>query len=417
MSQSIAEPERAACNILYVVPEKHPFFRADLTELFSNGVVKSGCNITWVLQSENTLESIQIENQLNERFVIHPASAKGLRRAIQSQCVVFNIAKELRKNKYDFIQVRDKHLGALIALVVAKFNAIPFIYWMSFPYAEGYLMRAKEFTHMSFLKRSVLYVRGILSRFMRNKILLRYADFVFVQSDKMKQDMEKVGVDSEKMMAIPMGVAFDKLQQVNSVKVDSTEFKGKKVVAYLGTLARIRQPEFMLRVIASVREKFNDAVLLFIGDAADSDMTFLRDQVNQMGLQNDVIFTGFVPMEKAWAYVQCADVCLSPFRPSPILDSTTPTKLIEYLALGKAVVVNTHPDQSKVIDESGGGIAVDYDADAFSSAVCQLLDNPEMSEDMGKKGKQYVQLHRSYDALASMLGEKYQELQQDFTKR
>lgn len=404
------------CRILYVVPEKYPFFRADLTELFSEGVVKKNCQITWLLQSEKLSSTLKFKELDNERFIIYPSSANGFSRVIQSLCMYFRVWVELQKNQYDFVQVRDIHLGALIALLGAKFNGVPFIYWMSFPYAETYLIKAKEFVHESLLKRALYLLRGNLSRFIRNKIILYSADYVFVQSDRMKNDMELIGISSEKMMPVPMCVSLDKVRQIEKETINSESFHGKKVIAYLGTLARIRQPEFLLQVFASIIERFKDTVLLLIGNATDEDMDYLHKEVEKMGLQDNVVFTGFVPMEEAWAYVQCADVCLSPFRPSPILDSTTPTKLIEYLAFGKPVVVNVHPDQSKVIEESGAGLAVDYDVDAFVDAIGQLLDNPEKAKKMGAKGREYVRLHRTYDMLASTLGDKYLELKNKFSK-
>jgi hypothetical protein len=40
------------------------------------------------------------------------------------------------------------------------------------------------------------------------------------------------------------------------------------------------------------------------------------------------------------------------------LNPASPTKLVEYMALGKAVVANDHPDQRMVLEQSGAGICV-----------------------------------------------------------
>ncbi len=46
-------------------------------------------------------------------------------------------------------------------------------------------------------------------------------------------------------------------------------------------------------------------------------------------------------------------------RRSPeILRAASPTKLVEYMAMGKAVVANDHPEQKRVIEESGAGYCV-----------------------------------------------------------
>ena len=95
-----------------------------------------------------------------------------------------------------------------------------------------------------------------------------------------------------------------------------------------------------------------------------------------------------------------ADVCVSPFFPTPVLQSASPTKLVEYLALGKPVVANDHPEQRRVIEESGGGICVPYAETAFASAIVHLLQNPAQAREMGERGRLYVRTHRAYPVIA-----------------
>jgi glycosyltransferase involved in cell wall biosynthesis len=115
-------------------------------------------------------------------------------------------------------------------------------------------------------------------------------------------------------------------------------------------------------------------------------------------------------MSEAWTYIQQATVCLSPLRPNPILDAGTPTKVIEYMAFNKVVVANRHPDQSKLLEESGAGYAVEYESDAFAQAVIELLRDPESARRMGARGREYVRRHRSYAALTDALEARYLEL-------
>jgi glycosyltransferase involved in cell wall biosynthesis len=114
-----------------------------------------------------------------------------------------------------------------------------------------------------------------------------------------------------------------------------------------------------------------------------------------------VVFTGQLPRPEALRYVQDADVCVSPFYPTPVLNSASPTKLVEYMAMGKAVVANTHPEQQLLIDQGGCGYCVPYEEDAFAAAIVKLLREPEVARAMGKRGQRYVVEHRSYGVIAS----------------
>ncbi len=111
-----------------------------------------------------------------------------------------------------------------------------------------------------------------------------------------------------------------------------------------------------------------------------------------------------MPREEAFAYVRAADVCLSPIFPSPILDVASPTKLVEYMALAKPVIANDHPEQTQVIDASGGGLHVPWDETQFAEAIITLLTNPALAAEMGRKGRAYVAQHRCYSVIAERRG-------------
>src|SRR5690606_21972244 len=160
-----------------------------------------------------------------------------------------------------------------------------------------------------------------------------------------------------------------------------------KWVVYLGTLKRIRRLDFMIRSFAAVVKKQPDAKLLVIGKGdQDSDLQWLKEIAEQEEISSSVIFTGHVDMEDGWEFIRRADVCLSPYYPMPILLSTSPTKLVEYMAMGKPVVANDHPEQSLVIRESGAGLCTQWDEQKFASAILAVLADPEKAAEMGARG-------------------------------
>ena len=101
------------------------------------------------------------------------------------------------------------------------------------------------------------------------------------------------------------------------------------------------------------------------GSENASDVQLLQNEAKRLGIDHAVTFTGFLPQREAWQYVEKADVCVSPILPTPILNCGSPTKLLEYMAMGKASVANDHPEQQQIISESKAGICVPYDEKAF----------------------------------------------------
>ena len=409
-------------RFLYVTREKHPSFRVDLTQLFSKGMAQGKHHyVEWHTQSLDRSDSSVI--QLNDYEKVHLGKYLGEGGIITKILNKFHgflhelrILTLVKRGDYDFVQVRDKVLAAYIGLIAARRKKIPFYYWLSFPHAEGDVLRASDSSMLiSRPMRWFYLIRGKFSCFILYKVVFPRADFVFVQSDRMLEDIEKYGIDRSKMLPIPMGINFEQVENTVLEPIDDDRLLGKKVLMYLGTMVRDRRIEFLVEMMPAIIKKIPNAILLLVGDAPPKDMAFIKDKVKELNLKDSVVFTGFIPMEQGWGYIRASNVCISPFRPSPILDSTSPTKLIEYMAWGRPVVANMHPDQSKVISESGAGFAVDYDVDAFAVACLKLLEDPEAAEEMGKKGVEYVRTHRTYQILTDNLEKQYQYLLSVYT--
>ena len=396
---------------VFLARDTFPPFRVDVDTLFGIEMVNRGHQIDWILQSEEHCDRgykttwhgcdvwVGRNRSGNSAF-------KKLRREIDKVIHDLKLIKLARNNNYDFIQVRDKYISALLALIIAKRRKLRFFYWLSYPTADSSLYKAK-----SGLARYPLYyfLRGKLFSYILYQLVMKRADHVFVQSEQMKKDMISHGIPERQLTAVPMGVPSSMLEKSEGL-LNKPANSHEKKIAYLGTLARVRRIDFLINVLAHIKQAIPEAKLYLVGAGADAkDEEFLKREAEKLGVSDSVIITGFLPMEKAWEEVADCDVCVSPFYPTPILNSTSPTKLIEYMALGKAVVANDHPEQRLVISESGAGICVPYDQSAFADAIISLLKAPDTCKIMGAKGRNYVLKNRSYPVIADRVDKIYRE--------
>lgn len=131
-------------------------------------------------------------------------------------------------------------------------------------------------------------------------------------------------------------------------------------------------------------------------------------QAEQAGVAQDVLWTGWLPMHDGWRYVRAAEVGLSPFPRGFLLDSASPTKVPEYLALGVPVVCSDNPDQQAIMTQTGAGRCVPYTADDFARAVIELLElRPAERAAMAERGSQFVRQHRDYAQISRAVAERY----------
>jgi glycosyltransferase involved in cell wall biosynthesis len=144
------------------------------------------------------------------------------------------------------------------------------------------------------------------------------------------------------------------------------------------------------------------AQLLLIGDSAKSeDRHKLEQLASDLQVADQVTITGFLPRRDALNLARTADIGVSPFFPSKVLDVASPTKLIEYLALGLPVVANAHPDQSAVLKACRSGVCVPWGARHFARAITWLSHRSDAElTAMGRRGRDWVLATRSYERIA-----------------
>lgn len=308
-----------------------------------------------------------------------------------------------RKVAYAVIQARDKILTGLVGLLAARMQGTRFVYWMSFPMPEGDLTRASAGGRsLGVLRLCVTWLRGHVNWWLLYRILLPRADHVFVQSDRMLEDVVAIGIRRSKLSAVPMGVDLEAVARQSLTPARDPRLLGRRVIVYLGALERARRIDFLIEVLSRVKVTVPDVLLVLVGDSYEpTDRRWLGEAIRAAGVDGQVVQTGWLPTQLAWEYVKAAEVGISAIPPGPLFDCSSPTKAVEYMALGVPVVGNDLPDQRRVIAESGAGVCVPYEIQAFADAILGLLGDRTRAAAMGARGPGYVAAARSYAVISS----------------
>lgn len=393
-------------RMLHVVGGRGMAERVDVSDLFATRLAAKGYRIDWVLFAQDPGPAwLDTTWRGAKAYVVGVSSLAGIRGSIVSK--FYELAADLRvfwmilRHGYDIVQVRDRFLVGAFARLAAKIRGSKFTYWMSYPFAECRIVDAQEGRARI---PALSIAGGRLAAWMLYRVILPGADHIFVQSRQMLKDVSAHGIDSAKMTPVPMGVS-ENLLQLPPLPVDAN------TIVYLGTLNLVRRLDTLVDALAIVRKTVQDAKLIFIGDGdVPEDRARLEAAIAANGLDAAVEITGWLPMREAHERVRRAAVCLSPFYPTPILLSTSPTKLIEYMALGRPVVANEHPEQSLIISESRAGICVPWSAEEFARAIAAILADPSEAKAMGVRGRDYVRETRLYPQIAETVDAEYVRL-------
>jgi glycosyltransferase involved in cell wall biosynthesis len=399
---------RKPLSIAFIVRDPLPPLRADVLTLFGAEMPRYGVNTELVGQSGGESDApwpaggMHTVGSLKSRFaaVLSPFwDLRGLLRARRSQ-------------RPDCIQVRDKIASGLLGRIVAAVLRVPFIYWMSFPIVEGFEVRRDEIGSrgkgLTWLAHAL---RAAASRFVIYRLVLPGAHHIFVQSEAMADWLASKGFARARMTAVPMGVDAALFDRTTVEPVDDPRLDGRRVILYLGRIAQARRSDFLLEVAELLKNEVPDLLLVIAGDAASNDeMDWMRAEIARRGIGEHVLLTGWLPQRRALGYAVRAEVGLSPIPRGTLFDVSSPTKLVEYLALGIPSVANDIPDQQLVIEQSGAGLCAPMEAAPFAAAVKRLLDEPALAAEFAKRGPAYVSSHRTYAILGHIVAETYTKI-------
>jgi glycosyltransferase involved in cell wall biosynthesis len=402
-----------ALSIAFIVRDPLPPIRADVLTLFGAEMPRYGVHTELVGQggadapgSPWPAGGMHVVGSLRSRFASVCSPLWDL----------IGLWRALRERRPDCLQVRDKIASGVLGRVMAALLRVPFVYWMSFPIVEGFDVRRDDIARQERglkgrLKWAAHALRARASRLAIYKLVLPGARHIFVQSDAMADWLAAKGFDRARMTAVPMGVDAALFDRTTVAPVIDARLDGRRVVLYLGRIAQSRKSDFLLDVAAALRLGIPDTLLVIAGDAPSSDeMAWMRREIAQRGLEDHVLLTGWLPQRTALGYAVRAEVGLSPIPRGALFDVSSPTKLVEYLALGIPSVANDIPDQKLVIEQSGAGLCVPMEAPAFAAATLRLLEDPALARQFAMRGPAYVKAHRTYDILGRNVAETYKKI-------
>lgn len=129
----------------------------------------------------------------------------------------------------------------------------------------------------------------------------------------------------------------------------------------------------------------------------------------------NLTFTGFIPNDRLPLYQAAADILLMPYGRVIGISSgggnsaaiSSPLKMFEYLAAGRAIIASDLPVFHEVLNERNAVFCSPEDVPAWAAAVRVLLDDPACREMMGAQAKadsrQYPWIERAKRALDGFL--------------
>lgn len=384
-------------NILFLHGDSYPTSRSEMKELFERELQARGHQIHYIMFTDE-IEKRTMKRVHNNIFHLIPSSYGSKSESKRKRIIEKNAREIVKQHPIDVIQVRDDIFLAMLAIELCKEFDLLFAFRLStlFHSLDKDLIK-----HRKSIGNVLRYIRGIRNQRRYRKVIDRCD--LFLPISKAMEEHYRTRFPNKKMLPLPLQAPHD---FINYRSDENNKPKSKKRIIYIGQISYIRNMTFMIDVLSKLSE---DVEIMFVGPPQqDFVVDQMKAHARKLGIEDRMIFVGKVDKSEIPKYITSAHIGISPIPPLKAFRMSSPTKVVEYLSLGVPVVGNKEiEDQRYVIEESGGGFAVEYDIDKFSEAINILLINPEIKKQRGKRGKEWIEENRNYKILAEKLEEAY----------
>jgi glycosyltransferase involved in cell wall biosynthesis len=222
-------------------------------------------------------------------------------------------------------------------------------------------------------------------------LLYRSAAGVVVNTATFIDHIAARGVARERILLVYNGIdpALFRPQARDDALLRMHGLEGKYLVAYIGTLGLAHGVDTLLDAAERLAGE-PDLHFLLIGDGAER--AELEASAKRRGLAN-VTLLGLLPRAQIPAWIASIDLLVVLLRDLAIFRSVIPSKIFEFCAQQRPVVVSAPRGEIRRLAEAAGA-ALCIDAEqpaALAEAILACRRAPEQTDAMARRGRAWVE--------------------------
>lgn len=342
------------------------------------------------------------------RVWIYPSLGAGLKRMLNYfSFTITSLIGLFRATKPDYIFVESPPLFlSFSGYILSQFWRVPFI----FNVADLWPDSVKE---LGIIKDGpLLRIAEVLEKWTYRK-----SKYVNAVTEGIRTILiQDKKVPEQKVLFLPNGVDINLFKPSSPEEELSKELgvENKKLILYAGTIGFAQGLETALQAMGIVQNIVPEAMLIIIGDGSEKEK--LVQIAHRLQLSN-VKFLEPQPPEFVARLYSIAYAGFASLRDLPLFEGARPSKVFPVMASGKPVLYSGRGEGARLIKDANAGIVVQPEQSKdLADAICSLLNNRELANDLGKNGRFYVENHLSWSAIVEKWILQLVEKTEDFSK-
>lgn len=309
-----------------------------------------------------------------DRLIVERAPVTGPQAGRRLAYVAFAAGRALGGRRADVVMTRDLGVAALLCAIPRAMR--PPVVYESHGYAPDVAAALPGLV-------ATAQPPGArkLARLARREaqVWQRAEGYVTITAGLAKELSSRHGT-RERVAVIPDGVR----ERDTQLFLTSLEEKlSVPIVGYAGHLYAWKGVDVLLEALARVPGAQG---LIVGGHAGEPDLDRVKALARRLSIESRVTFTGLVEPARVPELLQRARVLVLPNPASAISTHyTSPLKLFEYLAAGRAIVASDLPSIREVVHDGVDALLVTPgDPDALAAGIRRVLDDPALADRLSR---------------------------------
>jgi D-inositol-3-phosphate glycosyltransferase len=224
--------------------------------------------------------------------------------------------------------------------------------------------------------------------------IAQQADLLIASTEEESVDLVNLyGADPERVYVVPPGVDLSMFQPIDRAEARRKIGYGPgRLLLFVGRLERLKGVDVAIRALALLKDRAHDDLrLLILGEDSkegdESEKARLRAVAAAEGVRDRVDFLGSVAHHELPYFYSAADVLVM-----PSYSESFGLVGLEAQACGRPVVGSDVTGLRSVIRDAVSGYLIQgHDPAAYAERIGRLLDDPELAQQMGRRGRLLAQ--------------------------
>ena len=238
-----------------------------------------------------------------------------------------------------------------------------------------------------------------LKAWFHQELKKKYIDYFICPSNILAEHLKNnVGIDSSKIGIVKHFIEWEQ-------PAEAKNSYDKKDILYVGRLSEEKGIEYLIQAIPKIKEEHPEIELHIIGEGNIKQN--LKDLTNKLEIEDKVLFHGYLPHENLATRYRKSSVFVLP----SVCMENAPLTILEAMSQGISIITTNIGGQAELIQDGVNGLLVKPgDTEDLAEKICNILDNPELAREMGKRGRKMVERNHTPEKHLKRLIEIYEEV-------